>query len=88
MSAFLNISYALVGQITLPTVRLCTDLAIKDSYMMTLLQFIAEMENPNDFPKGIFYFLSSTRYPEPDDVVQHSGPVRSPKSCSSPLQAS
>ncbi|EIM83842.1 uncharacterized protein STEHIDRAFT_132960 [Stereum hirsutum FP-91666 SS1] len=35
MSAFLNISYALVGQITLPT-------------------FIAEMENPNDFPKALW----------------------------------
>jgi hypothetical protein len=63
MSAFLNIFYTFVGQITLPS-------------------FIAEMENPKDFPKGAC--LRSVRsHCSGLTPAQHSGPSRSRRSSSS-----
>lgn len=50
MSGFLNISYTLIGQITLPSVS--SGILLIWIFLLTSYQFIAEMKNPKDFPKG------------------------------------
>lgn len=51
MSAFLNIAFVLIGQTAIPSVWNF----ILPLYTWNLRhhQFIAEMENPKDFPKGM-----------------------------------
>jgi hypothetical protein len=53
MSAFLNISYTLIGQIVLPSVSKSPILAYRMTSLSHSYKLIAEMENPMDFPKGM-----------------------------------
>lgn len=60
MSAFLNITYTFVGQITLPSVSV-SDISGEAKRAEPTAQFIAEMKNPRDFPKGEYKLSISTR---------------------------
>lgn len=51
MSAFLNITYTFVGQITIPSV---SSILFFKFMLLNPSQFIAEMKEPKDFPKALW----------------------------------